>query len=444
MRTLVLPFLLVACHTAPDLEPLTQDLVAPGFTVKAGSFEFLDLTDCCDTSCSGNNPSSPYAALFVPPAPGQPPEPHARPDGLSSQWRLGQDEAIVFVGPTPPRAAYFGFTPYLMERADAQGTRKTIFASLSETLNQLVIGTEGDGVFEQRTAVIVATNRTTATRVEDALVASGIPARAINLVTLDPAIGRFGFGATADTFGVLFRLALVEDEAKKLAYLMNPGAAVYRLTPTTPIAAAPLPSPVARPKATSPSEAALEPAVQRLQSAIVAAYPAYRSRVVTVGEGTPDPAACIANLTPCAGDNRDTNYPGSSPRRVFERDTDFYIVFGVDHQRSGKTVYSNASVYALDKLVGLASVASDEYPGSARKYLPLDPSAPALYAWKIARTCAAGEPFCLAIPKGTCPTGMPNGALGTITFRTYLEPSSKTAPLTTTLVPDRILKFEKR
>ena len=37
-----------------------------------------------------------------------------------------------------------------------------------------------------------------------------------------------------------------------------------------------------------------------------------------------------------------------------------------------------------------------------------------------------------------------SGARGTINFRTYLEPSSKTAPLPSTLVRDRILAFKRR
>lgn len=424
---------------------LTAALQARGFTVQPGSFQFLDMSTCCQTTCSGNNPSSPYAAFFVPPAPGQTaPNPNPRPDGTASSYRLRADEAIVYLGTTAPEAAYYGFTPYLMERSDAQGAPKSVFASLSETLNQLVITTEGPGPFEQRAAVIVAADATTASLARQALIASGVLDRAVNVLTLDPAKGRFGLTATSDTFGVLFRLALVTDAAKRAAYLANPGGTVLRITPTTPRALAPLPSPQPRPKATSPSEIGLRPAVTRLGDAITAAYPGFTASAVLVDEGTPDPASCIANLTFCAGDNPDTNYPGTAPRIMFTSDDDFYVVYGVNHQLATKTTYTNASVYALEKLVGLKSVASDQYPGSAQQYLPADPASPMLYAWKLARRCGPLEPFCLEIPKGGCPTGMPNGALGTITFRTYLEPSSKTAPLPSTLVRDRVLSFRKR
>lgn len=423
---------------------LTAALTARDFTVQSGSFEFLDLSTCCQTTCSGNNPSSPYAAFFVPPAPGQSaPNPNPRADGTSSSYRLRADEAIVYVGPTAPTAAYYGFTPYLMERSDASGTRKPIFASLSDTMNHLVLRTEGGSPFEQRTAIVVAADTTTASLARAALIEAGVADGAINVLTLDPAKGRFGLGASADAFGVLFRMALVVDDAKREAYLENPGGTVVRITPNTQRPGAPLPSPPKRPKATSPSETFLSSAVTRLSQAIIAAYPAYTARAVSVDEGVPDPDRCIQDLTFCAGDNPDTNYPGTSPRVLFSSDDEFYIAFGVNHAATQKTVYSNISVYALQKLVGLVGVASDQYAESARRYLPQDPALPALYAWKIARVCS-GEPYCLEVPKGACPTGIENGALGTLNFRTYLEPSSKTAPLISTLVRDRILSFKRR
>ncbi len=428
----------------PD-DDLARALAARGFTVQNGAFAFIDMSNCCATSCSGNNPSSPYGAFYVPPAPGQTtPNANPRPDGTSSAVHLRSDEAMVFVGNTPSTGSYFGFTPYLFDRPDARGNRKPVFASLAETLNQRVIGTVGGTPFEQRTAIIAAADATTVARARAALVATGVPDGAINVVTFDPALAHFGLDEASDTFGVLFRMALIEDPAKRDAYIANPGGTLFRITPTDDAGAgAPLPSPAARTKATSPTEQAMRPAVDRLGDAIRSTYRAAASQAVRVDEGTPDPVACIQNLTTCAGDNRDTNYPGTAPRVLFADDDDFYVVFGVDHRLDGKTSYSNASVYALEKLVGLVSVASDVYPDSAARYLPGDPDAAKLYAWKFARHCD-GDRFCTVVPKGACPTGIENGAFGTITFRTYLEPASSTAPLSSTLVRDRVLYFKKR
>lgn len=417
-------------------------LGAQGYVVKPGSFEILDLSGCCATSCSGNNPSSPYGAIFLPEGPNQTARnANEHADGTADAFRLRSDEAILFVGPTPPEAKYFGFTPYLMDRAGPQ-KRAPIFASLSETLNVGVIATDGTSPFEARTAIIASADAATTQAVRGALVATGFPQGAINTLTFDPTVSRFGLDDAADTFGVLFRIALVKDAQKKAAYLAKPGASVWRVTPASS-SSSPLPAPAARPKGSDASELALKPAVQRLADAIIAANPAFTPDPLFVDAGVPDPATCIAQPRFCAGDNRDTTYPGTVARVLFPNDDDFYVVFGVDHQTSGKTTYANFSVYALEHLVGITGVASDKYPGSAQKLLPSDPEAPKLYAWKIARACS-GEPFCLEVPKGACPTGIDNGALGTITFRTYLEPSTKTAPDPATLVRDRVLYFKKK
>lgn len=423
---------------APDV---ATALAAQGLATASGSFEVLDLTACCASSCAGNNPSSPYAAWFVPAGPDETaPNPHARPDGLSDAFRLRADEAIVFVGTTPPPARYFGFTPYLDDRDDGSGGRRVVAASLAETLNDLAIGVDGASAFGARTAIIATGDAGTEAKARAALIAAGIPATAINTLVFDPAVAHFGSDAAADTFAVLFRVALPDDRAALDAYLAQPGARVWRVTPTGTPAPTPLPSPAARAKDLATTETALAPSVDALASAIAAAYPTFTATELAVDDGVPDPSGCIAGTSTCAFDNRDTTYPATKPGILFASDDDFYVVFGVDHAVAGKVAYANASVYALQHLVGLASVASDHYPGSAQAYVTTD--ADRLYAYKLARSCGP-DPYCLEIPKGGCPTGIANGALGAIAFRTYLEPTTKTAPAPATLVRDRVLRFRK-
>ncbi|MFT3698753.1 MAG: hypothetical protein QM831_36740 [Kofleriaceae bacterium] len=439
--------LIAACGStgtspSPDAAPPPVDFntafTASGFTAAAGTFEFLDLTQCCASSCAGNNPSSPYGTVFVPAGPDETtPNPHARADGLSDGFRLRADEAIVFVGTTPPDAKYFGFTPYLNDRDDGNGGRRIVAASLSETLNDLVIATDGPTAFGSRTAIIMTGDGGTDAKARTALVAAGIPMSAINTLVFDPAISHFGSDASADTFATLFRVALPSDPAALDAYIAQPGAQVWRITPTTP-APMPIASPVARTKNATSSEGSLAGSVDALASAITAAYPGYTATEVSVDDGVSDPTSCIEGTGVCAYDNRDTTYPATKPGILFQDDSDFYVVFGVDHAVSGKTEYANASVYAVQHLVGIASVANPKYPGSADQYVTTD--ADKLYAMKIARSCGS-DPYCLEIPVGDCPSGIQNNALGSIAFRTYLEPSTATAPSPTTLVRDRVLRF---
>jgi hypothetical protein len=424
---------------------LEAALASQGFATSAGKFEFLDMSKCCASSCAGNNPSSPYAAFYVPSIAGEVPNPQARPDGLSSAFRLRADEAIVYVGNTPPESKYFGFTPYISDRQrENLSGRRIVAASVSETLNQLVIGVDapaGSPPFERRTAIIASADKTTIDKARAALVTSGVPENAINVLVFDPALARFGLDEAADTLNVLFRVAVPTDKAKLNAYVAAPGGAVLRITPKI-ATTSPSSSPSARPKNTTATETSLTAAVDQLGAAIVAANPGFTSEALSVDDGIADPLDCIAGKDVCAWDNRDTTYPATPARLLFTSDDDFYVVYGVDHQVTGKVTYANFSVYAAQHQVGLASVSSNKYPGSAQKYLPQSIDAPKLYAYKIARSCA-GQTHCLEIPKGTCPSGIENGQLGLIAFRTYLEPTTKTAPSPSTLVRDRVLRFRK-
>ena len=416
-----------SADTSTTVLPLDGRLRASGYTVTPGKFSVLDLSSCCDSSCAGNNPSSPYGAFFVPPAPNQSPEPDADANGLATDFHLREDEAIVFVGPTPPESKYFGFTPYLTKRGDRE-----VAASLSETLNDLVINVNapaGSSVFAQQTAIIAAADQTTVDRITGVLQAQGIPAGAINTLVFDPAIAHFGFSASDDTFSVLFRVALPTDQSALAAYLANPIGSLYRVTPPVTLTSKPLPSPVARPKNLTNTETALTSQVDALGAQIVADNPGYQSEELSVDDGVPDPSACIDGTSVCAFDNRDTTYPAISPRQIFPTDDDFYVVYGVNHVSTNKVTYANTSVYGLSHLYGIKSATTNDYQQNAQ-----------LYSYKIARDCT-GETYCLAIPAGSCPSGLDDKALGSIAFRTYLEPSTKTAPDPSTLVRDRVIHF---
>lgn len=423
---------------------LAAALDAQGFEVKPGKLQVLDLSDCCSQgkTCSGNNPTSPYAAFYVPRAPGQTvPNPNEGADGSSFMTRLRADEALIWAGTTPPSAKYFGFTPYLMDKKDVL-VRKVVFASLSETTNNLTIQAGGGAsVFEQPVAIVATADASAESRAKAALTAAGFSPNSINTLTFDPKLVELGTGQDDDTVGVLFRVALFDDPAKGKAWLDSIPGTMLRATPKTTAAASPLPSPPVRPKDTTTNESALASALDALEAAVKAKHASLSAKTLFVSKGDPDPVACIQNVTFCAGDNRDTNYPSTLPQVLFSKPSDFYVVIGVDHTKTDKTTYSSFSVYAMDHLVGVASVTSKDWGGSALDYLPSHPDAPKLYAWKVARDCGA-DPHCLAIPDAGCPTGVGAGKLGTVTFRTYLEPKTATAPDPNTLLLDRVIQFQ--
>jgi hypothetical protein len=318
-----------------------------------------------------------------------------------------------------------------------------VLVSLSETLNHEVIATDapaGEPPFERQIAVVATSDAGTLQAVTRALVASGFPAKAINPLVFDAAVSRFGLRAIDDTFGVMFRAAQFADPAQKEAFFAAPPGQVYRLTPR--VEAPPNPLPVeTRPKGTA-SEAAYAGAVDQLQAALLARYPEYQAELLTVEPHPLDPPDCLALPMSCLADNRDTIYPQVVRLRVFTGGDEFYVAFGVNHDRSGKTTYSNVSVYAVDHMYGVVAATSDQYDRSAVELLPEHPDAEMLYALRITRRCN-GEPFCLEVPYGSCPNGIEDDRPGSITFRTYLEPGTGTGPDRDTLVAERVLHFHR-
>jgi hypothetical protein len=425
-----------------DSLSLVQAFAEKGFGAALGSFHVIDLASCCDEgkSCSGNNPTSPYGAFYVPPSPGQTvPEEQPGEDGTSNSFRLRPDEAVVYVGQTPPLAAYFGFTAYLVSRT-YDGERRTPFASLGETLNNGVVEAATGAPFDAPIAVIVTADATTEDNARAALALAGIDAATIHTLVIDPAAGDLGLEADDSTYGVLFRYALPADAAAGAQYLAAIPGALYRLTPTEagePSFLSPEPP---RTKSTAVEDADLATALDDLESVIRAAHPEVQAQSMIVSKGEPDPQACIDVGSGCAGDNRDTNYPATLPQPFFTDAGEFYMVIGVDHRSVGKVSYSNFSFYAIDHLVGITGVSDIDFAGSAVAWLPNEPLADELFAWKIARNCG-GDTACTEIPVGSCPDGIPDSAIAAIAFRTYLEPVTNTAPDVDTLVPSRVLRF---
>jgi hypothetical protein len=178
------------------------------------------------------------------------------------------------------------------------------------------------------------------------------------------------------------------------------------------------------------------------------------------------------------GISRDTNYLATYPNFMLrEGMNEFVIVYGVNHQKTGKATYSSFSIYAdnyrwfgLDD--GTVLSASPDFEHSAEKYLPGDPDAQYLYAWKVARHCNPEDmPYCMEVKVNGEPgkpfvdiDGIPYACtlydwhsspghpipLGPFVldeaemfflWRAYMEPATKVAPDDNELLYDRAIYF---
>jgi hypothetical protein len=423
---------------------LENALASKGFIVQKGAFAFdtnLAASCCAAPTCFGNNPNSPYATFNLPPAPGEADAGTA----LAPFWRLRQDEAVLLVTRTPPTAKYFGFTSYLFGRA--KGTsRELLFADLGDTVNNLAIAAAPEdggsgGPFDARALILLTGNQSVAKEVESAVASAGYPTRIVNSLPLPASLVQLGLDSSASTLGVVHRFAVPADADAGLAYVNNPGGTLYRLTPRSEIPATPYGVPPLRSDTPGVSEAPLQASVTSLAAAIAAANAGATSTTLSVAIRPPTQdnqygTYCIQHGVDCGGDNRDATYPITSAFLLGAQE--YVIVYGVNHEATGKASYSSFALYEVAKALGVAGVVSPQFVGSARAFLPSDPNVDKLYAWKIARSCGS-DPYCTVVPT-TCP-GVPLTGLAVIAFRAYLDPKTKTRPNPSDLVIDGAIHF---
>lgn len=457
---------------AGDEQKFLDVLNSQGFQYNQGALIFPDIISmCCSCqlpSCWGNNASSLYGAYLLPAAPGQTAlnplaESFSTPNqpNRSTNWRLRADEAIVFIGKTPPEMKYFGFVSYLYDREGTPPSNPVcpllpsianrspeIFASLHDTINNLTIKCSGPdwNPFSKDTIIITTADKKIAAIVRAALVTAGYPHHIINIDVIPSELVKLGIEQSSDSLSFALRIAPDDPDSQALHdYMENPGK-LWRVTPnkvTPAYMLDPYPVPQLRVRGTGKTELDLLPAVEDLRLAILAKYlPNYTPteiQTMNLMEGY----NCIQRNQNCLGDNRDSAYIFNGPTDAFTLgDNEFIIVYGVNHVATGKATYSNFTVTGGALKVGAASIRNEQFPGSAEYYLSGNRDILKLYAWKIMRTGNCGdEPYCIEIKNDCSEGGIPEDQKLGVACRAYLEKSTSVGMAYSELVLDRVIKF---
>ena len=205
----------------------------------------------------------------------------------------------------------------------------------------------------------------------------------------------------------------------------------------------PFRTPPLRVRGTGRTEMDLMPAVEALREAILARHSGVPREEQTTQVWLTDGYDGLQRGIDEWGPSRDTVYLRTIPEFRLGPN-DFVIVYGANHEATGKATYSNASVYAghdiygEDLLLGLVSEQSGNFRGSARDYLANAPDT--LYAWKFARDCRE-EAHCTPITTTCARLDLNNPPDMWMGFRAYLEPSTAVGPAFTEIVYDRAIVF---
>jgi len=460
-----------ASITSSKIERFKAALVKKGFEVKEWEEPFGNV-DIANLVCKGlmamgygNNADAPYM-LFRQEM--EAPQPIGKIK-LPLAFQLRPDEAIVFIGRTPPPVAYFSYRSYLIDHIyeDALGEKevKRVFTSLGDTLNNRTIKTIGPDPFKRDVLIVITADRGTDARVRAAARSAGIPSGLINTDIIPSSVVKMGidkdpmppFGPPKefDLFLFAHRIFLNEgsqDEYEE--YLQNPNARVLHLTqdPQT-VKLDPFPMPKVLKRGTGSTEADLMPSLENLRQAILNSYPGYTPTEYKTSIWLNEWLDGIQRKENLLGEIRDTSYLRSEDFRLQESSDEFLVIYGVNHEAWGKATYSNFTVYHDGKKLGIVGKHSRDLAESAYDYLPrdqsspdYDPNAQYLYSWKVARACNQSDQKCLEVKLSgrvqPCQHVDLNEDLF-VAFRAYLEPKTKVGPYWYELLYDRVIKFSR-
>ena len=127
------------------------------------------------------------------------------------------------------------------------------------------------------------------------------------------------------------------------------------------------------------------------------------------------------------------------------REIDFYVVYGVNHNATGRASYSSVTIYHYETLSGVMAFSSlDGFNGSAEVYLgPDDPANPYLWARAYSRDCAAAGldvRYCYDVPtEGNL--SVPVGGSVMWVTRMYDNPYTHAGPLPSQTLMGRVAHF---
>jgi len=424
-----------------------------GYAVQDGLLFYSTYDQCCDPGgqCWGNNPATPYGTWAVPASPGEEPAEDVFEgwgklpvEGLTRSFHLRPDEAIVQIGTTPPAAKYFSARSYVIHRFD-EGLRRPLFGSLGPSMNHLTLatarGVDPAEVFSAPLVLLTTADLAVERVIREALVAAGFDESTIHNDRITHHLTQMGLHDEADTFNLTWRVAVDENAFEGGAYRADPLASVLRITPPGPeTVVEPHGTPQLPSRGTDVTEGPWADALAELDAAILAEYADYghiRNTAIPVFQPTLE---CFDLLNSCGADLTDRLVTVID---YFRMDSDdFVVVFGVNHEASGKASYSNVAVISDEHEMGIVGVDSREMLGSARHWLPDHPQAEDLFAYVLRRSCDGRPEPCAEIPEG-CP-GCDLEDRMRVTFRAYLEPATQAAPVATELLPDTAIKFYVR
>jgi hypothetical protein len=338
-----------------------------------------------------------------------------------------------------------------------------IFASLGDQINNYNIRTEHnpkgapENNFDSLSIIISTADQNINEQIHTALGIAGYDQDIMNEDTIPMELVNMGLEAGKDSFIFMIRIALWAQQNLGNQYLkdIDKFIRVFRITPSIPLNHLnPWPVPILKIRETGITEYQVVPNSRRdldyLRYEIIKKYVGmgYDPTDLDLGIGIPDNYNAILRDFNVYGDDRDAVYFKTEDFQLTS-DNDFIIVYGINHERTGKAIYSNASFYGVELFNGVAGAFSTvQFPDSAYEYFPEGyNSAGYYYVYKMARKADEDNvviiPYSTGNPLGKA-YGVDNNQEVRIVFRVYLDQIALVGPYVFDLIWDQAILFKKR
>lgn len=397
-----------------------------GYSVTEGSFKVFA------SDLFGANPGNPYVTYF-------------HPGAVASRlplFSLTETSGVVFAGCTPKSAAYFSWRSYAFT-----SEHRIVFASLGDSLNNIVINTTGSaattGSGGRLTAVITTADAGTYATVGKALRGAGLDADAVNLDAIPSDL----LDMNRVEFIMLHRASVWNSSAEKSAYFAQERPILFIDAPKN-ATKNPLPTLPLRPSGTGVCESSMpgvKEGLEAIRSGVERKMNQFGYELMnesTLHDLGLDGFACLRAGTDCKGDNHDTHYLTYQDDSFTEDDA--YVIVGTNSVETGKCTYTNLGLYRVSHgvVINRTKVKSTNITADDRKFIGsaafYGAATNSVFAYLLNRTCSTE--FCTSVDE----KNVPRGSSWALAYRTYLEPPTATAPKLSELSLPKVLKFSRR
>ncbi|MCX6285870.1 MAG: T9SS type A sorting domain-containing protein [Bacteroidetes bacterium] len=418
----------------PPAAPVAHALRDLGYVVQQGEINKENPIEFClagyTSNANGNNADFPYFGIQLPP--------HLGSDSIFSppiNFTFQENEAMVYIGLTPPECKYYSFRSYLMNRyyEFPSPVRIKINASLGETtsLYRMRPDLPLNAMFGRKFALIMSADSLVAMQIMQTILAAtpDIAEADIHFDIIPAEIFHLGLQPQSDWGNFLCRAVLFADSAAQQAYMNNVPVEIMRVTPVPSAPQLPFSLHPFLPRACGTTEFALLPDIALLEEAIYNTYHANYEMIMLLSTPLDMEGFTAIQLGQDAnGDNHDALYIFTSDFQF--RDKDRILAYGVNHNLTGKAEYTNVDIYGRKYMNGFGGISNTMLEKSARQFIADTVIADQLFAWTFTRHPIPGNPCTYIVPSDTNNTleGINVNDTAFFMFRLYVNTATKIGP----------------